>query len=1077
MIRIDFRKVFISLLIPGIACLFQYFFWDHFKPFIWFLFYPAVFLSAQISGRWGGLAAAIFSAGLAVFFFVDPIYSFTIVDPMVFYSIIIFILMGFLFGNLQQKLIQEHNKAEESLLKLRKSESSLQKLNDELEERVDERARELQKTEQRFKNLFENMLEGAQILGFDWKYLFLNETAEKHNRRPNRELLGNIYADMWPGIKDTLVYSKIKQCMEERIACNMENEFIFPDGTDRWFELRIQPIAEGTFILSIDITERIQAEQKISDLVKRFDLATDAAHLGVWDWHIPNDQLIWDDRMYELYGVKKEDFSGAYEAWLKGLYPEDRPPREIETQKALNGEKEYDTEFRVVWPDGTLRWLKSYGIVIRDEQDVATRMIGINFDISNQKAAEVKINQQAKHLKILADASQNFVAAVLDLHTLLERVAQQVSEVLDANCYVRLLSDIKDRLYLAAMYDTDPEAMEGARILLSKTTLHINDPGICAQVFGLGKSVYFPIMTNEQLLASVSEEVRPYFQKFQMHSLIAVPLGIQGARFGILTLARYRVGQPPFDEEDLKLAQELANRAALAISNARLIDQVQQELIVRKESEENLAESEERLKTVFDASPDAIFISDANGQVLEVNSVAVERYGYSHEEVLRMKLKDLAIPSFEDDISEETRDALRRGLPIEWRNRKKDGGEIPVEIIHRPFLLQGQPCIFTSVRDTTERLQAQQSIQLQLQRLRALRTIDLMISSNIDLRPTLDVLLDQVISQLKVDAAAILLFDKNLQTFEYAAGHGFRTQPIKMPSLRLGEGYAGKAAMERRLIHVPNINESENAPENVKLITNESFVAYFGVPLIAKGWVKGVMEIFHRSLLEPEPEWLDFLNTLAGQAAIAIDDAQLFNSLQRSNDELAQAYDATIEGWSRAMDLRDKETEGHTLRVTKTTVTLAQASGMSYEQIIHIRRGALLHDIGKLGVPDGILLKPGKLTEEEWIIMRQHPVYAYEMLSSIDYLRPAMDIPYCHHEKWDGTGYPRQLKGEEIPVAARLFAVVDVCDALRSDRPYRSSWSEEKVFEYIRAETGTHFDPRAVELFFQVMNDRDLESD
>jgi HD-GYP domain-containing protein (c-di-GMP phosphodiesterase class II) len=146
------------------------------------------------------------------------------------------------------------------------------------------------------------------------------------------------------------------------------------------------------------------------------------------------------------------------------------------------------------------------------------------------------------------------------------------------------------------------------------------------------------------------------------------------------------------------------------------------------------------------------------------------------------------------------------------------------------------------------------------------------------------------------------------------------------------------------------------------------------------------------------------------------------------------------------------------------------------EQIAHVRRGALLQDLGKLGVPDAILLKPAKLTSEEWGIMQKHPQYAYNLLSSVEYLRPALDIPYCHHEKWDGTGYPQGLKGEQIPLIARLFTIVDVWDALRSDRPYRASWPEKKVLEYIRSESGKHFDPQVVPLFFQVLSETMLES-
>ena len=192
--------------------------------------------------------------------------------------------------------------------------------------------------------------------------------------------------------------------------------------------------------------------------------------------------------------------------------------------------------------------------------------------------------------------------------------------------------------------------------------------------------------------------------------------------------------------------------------------------------------------------------------------------------------------------------------------------------------------------------------------------------------------------------------------------------------------------------------------------------------------------------------------------------------LREANTQLLNAYEATIEGLSRALDLRDRETEGHSRRVTDLTVKLAEAMGMGEEELMHIRRGALLHDVGKIGIPDSILHKPSTLTEEEWVIMRKHPQFAYDMLHSIEYLRPALDIPYSHHEKWDGTGYPRGLKGEEIPLTARLFAVADVWDALTSDRPYRAAWNKEQALEYIREQSGKHFDPQVVELFFKIIS-------
>jgi putative nucleotidyltransferase with HDIG domain len=352
-----------------------------------------------------------------------------------------------------------------------------------------------------------------------------------------------------------------------------------------------------------------------------------------------------------------------------------------------------------------------------------------------------------------------------------------------------------------------------------------------------------------------------------------------------------------------------------------------------------------------------------------------------------------------------------------------------------------------------------------LKHLASLGEIDRTIASNFDLNVSLGMILKHASERLEADAADVLVFDEHLQTLEFIAGYGFQSQTIERKRLRLGQGQAGRAAFERQIIKIPDVAASGASFAQPELIKTERVAAYFAVPLITKGQVKGVLEIYHRTPLTPNAEWFDFLNSLAGQTAIAIDNSTLFESLQRSNLELALAYDATIEGWSHALDLRDKETEGHTQRVTELTVKLARAFGLSDDEQVQIRWGALLHDIGKMGVPDGILLKPGPLTDEEWVVMKRHPLLAFEMLSPIRYLRAALDIPYCHHEKWDGTGYPRGLKGEQIPLAARIFAVGDVYDALTSDRPYRKAWAKEKAVEHIKSGSGTHFDPKVVKIF------------
>lgn len=369
------------------------------------------------------------------------------------------------------------------------------------------------------------------------------------------------------------------------------------------------------------------------------------------------------------------------------------------------------------------------------------------------------------------------------------------------------------------------------------------------------------------------------------------------------------------------------------------------------------------------------------------------------------------------------------------------------------------------VRDITDRRKSEERIQRQIHRLSALRSIDLAISSSHDIRLILKVFIEQVVGQLGVDAANVLLLNQHSRMLEYAASVGFRTSALKYTSLRLGEGYAGVAALDNRIVSIPDLRAEDNVFMRLGILKGEDFVTYFGVPLVAKGRVKGVLEIFHKQRLDPDEEWFDFLDSLALQGAIAIDNSALFFDLERSNMELVLAYDSTIEGWSRALDYRDKETEGHSQRVTEITLRIAREMGVRDEELVHIRRGSLLHDIGKLGVPDHILVKTDELTDDDWAIIKRHPVIAYKLLSPIPFLRPALDIPYYHHEKWDGTGYPTGIQGEQIPFSARIFAIVDVWDALTSYRPYQTSWPVEKVREYIRSLSGRHFDPKVVDVF------------
>ncbi len=496
------------------------------------------------------------------------------------------------------------------------------------------------------------------------------------------------------------------------------------------------------------------------------------------------------------------------------------------------------------------------------------------------------------------------------------------------------------------------------------------------------------------------------------------------------------------------------------------------DITARIEAEEVLRENEERYRLLVETLPDGVVVH-SQGRIVFANLASTAIIGAASPADLTGKLViDFVHPDYRELVLKRIQQSLSAGVPVplvEEKFVRLDGTPVDVEVTAIPFSYAGQPAMLTVFNDIGGRKRTEEKMQRQLQNLFALSEIDRAISSSFDLQFSLATLLVHVIAQLGVDAADVLLFDSASLTLEYTAGQGFRKQAIENVPIELSRGHAARAILYQRLVHVPDLKRQPDDSLRSALFVSEDFVSYYAVPLLVKGELNGVLEVFQRSLLEPDQEWLDFLNTLAGQAAIAIDNATLFNGLQRSNVELTLAYDATIEGWSRALDLRDKETEGHTQRVTEITMKLVRAFGLSEAEMAQVRWGALLHDIGKMGVPDGILLKPGPLTDEEWVVMKKHPTFAYEMLAPIRYLRLALDIPYCHHEKWDGTGYPRGLKDEQIPLPARIFAVVDVWDALRSDRPYRKAWDEKKVREHIRSLSGTHFDPHVVSAFLPLM--------
>jgi len=476
-----------------------------------------------------------------------------------------------------------------------------------------------------------------------------------------------------------------------------------------------------------------------------------------------------------------------------------------------------------------------------------------------------------------------------------------------------------------------------------------------------------------------------------------------------------------------------------------------------------------KLDAIFRALPDLLISMDSSGRILSYKAGRSLSLYLLPEELAGRQLQALLPPDSAQKFTQALQEALKTGnvVPLDYQLQGPDGPRWFEARLVSPAESQ----VIAIVRDVTERVSATEQIRHNLQRLSTLHSIDAAINSSFDLNVILSVILRQITGQLGVDAADILLLNQWTHMLEFAAGHGFRTLTFQHAAVMIGQGYAGTAALEKRTVSVPTLDDQQAGFLLSPGLMREKFASYYAIPLINKGQVEGVLEIYHRSVLKPAEDWFEFLATLAGQTALAIDSASLFHDLQRSNIDLSMAYDGAIESWSRALEISGREDQEHTQRVAQWTVQLARALHVDEKDWNDLRRGALLHDIGKLAIPESILNKPGPLDDQEWEITKRHPRQAYELLSPIKNLAAALDIPRYHHERWDGSGYPGGLRGEQIPLSARIFAVVDVHDALLSPRSYRPAWTKQAARAYIQEQSGKLFDPLVAKVFLETIGD------
>jgi PAS domain S-box-containing protein/putative nucleotidyltransferase with HDIG domain len=962
----------------------------------------------------------------------------------------------------------------------------------------------LHQSEEQYRSLVQTSPDAIFLHGPDMRFSFANQRALDILGHSSTEALqGTSLSDLVQPEERELAERHWKNLLRTGTLRNAVLAFLRSDGSTVPMEVNASVIldADGRMkgITSIlrDITDRQKRERALIEGEARFRAIFEKAAIGIILIGLDGQILDGNQAICDILKTGHDELTGHTIQDIT-LAEDAAGSLRLFDDILHNRRDHYRQTLRLLGKDNQWIWCRMTVSAVKDIHNRPSFTIGMAEDISKQLEAEQGTRQAAESLQRYTERLRilhTIDRAILEARTQDEiayATLEKIHELLPSQRSTLILFDFEAQTatILGADLRSGKILKEGEIFPLEK---HISE---------ISRLKTGELIAVEDLLTM--ENPSPAFLELRnggIRSYLGIPLISQDDLIGVLHIASGVPGA--FTREHAEIASEIGDLLAVAIRQARLFRQVRRHSFEL----ESIAKLNKDLRMTLARADIPGVVLRHTAQALGCDCVALlavdpsgENYTVDHSfgpgalppgavipirgsltagMITAGKPVQMEVPADrgEGNDSEWMRDLRRvaaaplrsRGMPIGalWAGWASSRADREIERNALP--------LFESIADVAgnslHKAALHEQTEQRLRRLSALRAVDMAISASIDLRVTLSVLLDEVTTQLGVDAAAIRLLNIHSQTLGFLSGRGIRSATLMQAPLQLGQGYAGAAALEHRVVQVALWEDQGNAYARLLREGEDRFVSYFVAPLLAKGRIKGVLELFNRGPLRADEEWIEYLETMATQAAIAIENAAMFEDVQKTNTELIAAYDATIEGWSRALELRDRETQGHTLRVTDIAIRLARAMGMKEDDLVHVRRGALLHDIGKMAISDSILLKPDPLSKEEMEIMRQHPVFAFQMLHPIAYLRPALDIPYCHHEKWDGTGYPRGLEKHHIPLAARVFAVIDVWDALRSDRPYCSAWPEEKAREYLREQSGIHFDPEVVEAFLKIVDE------
>lgn len=860
----------------------------------------------------------------------------------------------------------------------------------------------------------------------------------------------------------------------------------------------------------------------------------------------PNGKVTFCNSYFtELTGWQKDE--AINQDWVSKFVPLDHRVklRRYLIESALQGKMPVHNENPILTKIDEQKLIAWNNTILRDANGDVTGIASLGEDITEKRLSD-KIQEAIFKISVSANESE-------DLPSLFKSIHEVLKVLMPAeNFFIALYDSEKDLIsfpFFVDEFDTQPEPQKPGR-------------GLTEYVLRTGKTLLVDPEEFEALIATGEvESIGPPSVDW-----IGVPLKTENKIIGVMGVQTYSPGIR-YQDRDEQILAFVSTQVAMAIE--------------RKSSEQALRTSQKRNELLIKASMDAILIEKMDGTILDCNDVALQMYGYSHEEILKLNISDLVQPEFVQDIPDYTQWELAQGNFVqESPNIRKNGEVFPVEVSIRQTNIEGTPVLVSFTRDITAQKQAAKVIIESEEKFRTLAentaagifihregnylyvnpmwcqitgysasellgmtpedvlspefalgaierfhvrlqnlpnpemlerpiitrngekqildlylaTIDFegekaIIGTAVDItnrkqreheleviaemseayrinntrEEVLSIALLKLVDILKSDGAFISIIDPDISSIELKKASGEWKELENMP-LSLGQGLSGHIIKTGQpyLNTLASKDPYISFPEMVK-----EFSSVAGVPLITSGITVGSLVIGTRHQFTEND--LRLLRAIGDLTASALHRTELFEKIRQQASELKQAYNSTLEGWALALELRDKETQGHSVRIANMVLELARRMSVPEEQMETIRRGALLHDIGKLGVPDIILLKHGKLTGEEWAIMQKHPTYAYEMLSQIKDFKDSIDIPYCHHEWWDGSGYPRGLEGRTIPLPARIFSIIDVWDALTSNRPYRAAWKRSEALAHIINQAGTHFDPDVVNEFIQMI--------